>query len=508
MIANNSTNQLITGKLQAYTAFDKVAKTITFSGFVGTVNDIISITDKTNGRVIFDSVKQNSGVVQGTLVGQVLTLNATSGTDTNTISFANSDLLEILVNVPTSASGASSANQLLANTLSTATNVALADILTELKDDSQITESIWFDKLTPTLFYVRESKVNQDSGNITVSFKNVDGTSSTPTIANLVQAQSSKDIEIVTNKYTANTAGTGYAIGELIEENRLINTADNSIITLWFNKTQNTTIATAPTFANLSQSESIVTTGKTQYIKSTGNSTLTNIAAGATFNGAIIDVLAYPSIIVSSLSDQPLTISVKQYIDSNGSQIVSTSTFTRLAGVGLNTPIKLNGNYAKVDVTNTGSVTSSVFVVDTYLGSMEVLPTELTNEGNLKIGSNVEVIGAGRAGKYSLYRNTALLASVQTIKATKGNIYGLNIINPNNSIVYVKFYDISTVTLGTTTPVETIAVPPLGVYNVEPIDCVFSYFQTDSIKVVAVTGLADSSITAPAVGVLFEAKYV
>jgi hypothetical protein len=253
-----------------------------------------------------------------------------------------------------------------------------------------------------------------------------------------------------------------------------------------------------------------ITQGKTEYVKSTGNSTTTQLPATATFPGVIVDVLAYPAVIVSAVSDQPYTVKVFQYIDLAGTQLVGTSTFTRLANQPFNNPVKLNGNYAKVTVQNTGGATTTLLAVDTYLGSMETLPSELTNLGNLKtaIVEDQTIVGASNFGQYSVYRNEALLATPQTIKATVGNIYGINIINPNTTPIYIKFFDAATVTLGTTTPIETIAVGASSGFTVEPKNVPWSYFQTNSIKIVATTGRLTADIIAPTIGVLTEIKYL
>jgi hypothetical protein len=295
------------------------------------------------------------------------------------------------------------------DTKATTTNTTLNDILLELRDDKNFSETIWYDKNT-TVFFVRRLELNMDTGVYTLAWQNPDGTTASPTIANLVQASNVKDIEIVTNKYTANTAGTGYAVSDLIEENRLINTADNTVTTIWYNKTQNTTIATAPTFTHLSQVDNVVVIGKTQYIKSIGNSSIAQLASGATFTGTVQDVLAYPELILSIRSDQPITIQVLQYIDQAGTQLVGTSSFSRLANQTFNQPIKLNGNYARVTVQNTGAGATTNLIIDTYLGSMQVIPSELTNLGNYKSsieeGATLSLTGTPLTAVGNLIGNT------------------------------------------------------------------------------------------------------
>jgi hypothetical protein len=690
---NKPINTLSTTQ-QSYTAFNKTAKTITLDNFLGGVTDIVKITDKNNGTVIWDKFATGS---QGTLLGQVLTLTY----NTSTAQFANTDTLEIFIdpkyatekkqddlnaiqaqmsgnignitdikavnddsdvslisltkknneNVSGVKSAVNNANtklqsidDKLANTATTPLNVTvtnpstgggteydlgtpsignekataifgietsngnrrgiyfdgidllvkdkqmgnngnaitqptggfgvlgwlsgiykrvseilivdqtkiagtniavntgvkdagtqritlatddqvnttLTNILAEMRDDRQIAETVWYDKLTPTLFYVRRATVDEDTGTVTISFQNVDGTTATPTTANLVQANAQSDIETVNYQYKVITAGTGYAIGDNIQELQMVNPVGTVQATVWFNRTQNTVLATAPTFAHLTESTLaatsalqttgntslasidtnqgakadteattntgsfslislvkrllnttlafgqktmagslpvtiasdqtplIITQGKTEYVKSIGNSSTTQLPSTATFPGAIVDVLAYPSIIVSSLADQPTTINIFQYIDLAGTQLVGTSTFTRLANQPFNSPVKLNGNYAKVAVQNTGLATTTTFVVDTYLGSMEILPTELTSLGNLKVAI-MEGAGAGGGAGTQLFRASAV-----------GTGYAVNDLLEFNGTAWRNIMNPAAITTLATPPAVNTVYPVIG----------------------------------------------
>lgn len=78
---------LIGADLGSY-SFEKTAKTITFSGFKPTLEEILLITDVTNGTIIYQFNDPTKG---GTLSGQVLTLTY----DTTGVSFNNTDNLQI-----------------------------------------------------------------------------------------------------------------------------------------------------------------------------------------------------------------------------------------------------------------------------------------------------------------------------------------------------------------------------------------------------------------------------
>ena len=78
---------LIGSDLGSYT-FDKVAKTITFSGFTASLERVLMVTDATNNTIIYQF---NDATKGGTLTNNVLTLTY----NTNTVSFNNTDKLQI-----------------------------------------------------------------------------------------------------------------------------------------------------------------------------------------------------------------------------------------------------------------------------------------------------------------------------------------------------------------------------------------------------------------------------
>jgi hypothetical protein len=107
---------------------------------------------------------------------------------------------------------------------------------------------------------------------------------------------------------------------------------------------------------------------------------------------------------------------------------------------------------------------------------------------------------------YTLYKNTALSNTAITVKSSAGNVYGIRIINPNASAVYVKFYNSASVTVGTTAPIETIQVKASDSKEFMPSAFPINYFS-NSIKMVCTANLADSDATAPGTGVFVEIKY-
>jgi hypothetical protein len=89
---------------------------------------------------------------------------------------------------------------------------ALTNILAELRDDRQMAETVWYDRTNPAQFYIRRLTVDEDTGLPTISFTNIDGTTATPTIANLVQSSGSV-VPIAPSRRTISTNGTGVVSG-------------------------------------------------------------------------------------------------------------------------------------------------------------------------------------------------------------------------------------------------------------------------------------------------------
>jgi len=78
---------LIGRDLGGYT-FDKVSKTITFSGFKCSLDGLLMVTDVTNNTIIYQF---NDPAKGGSLVNNTLTLDY----DTNVVAFSNNDNLQI-----------------------------------------------------------------------------------------------------------------------------------------------------------------------------------------------------------------------------------------------------------------------------------------------------------------------------------------------------------------------------------------------------------------------------
>jgi len=112
----------------------------------------------------------------------------------------------------------------------------------------------------------------------------------------------------------------------------------------------------------------------------------------------------------------------------------------------------------------------------------------------------IQVVGQA-AGGASLFRSIDLDETEEEVKASAGTVYGVWFSNMATSTRFLKFYNATaaSVTVGTTTPVLTLALPGNAS---DDISGVFSIPQGiafgTAITVAATTGIADNDTGAPA----------
>ena len=103
---------------------------------------------------------------------------------------------------------------------------------------------------------------------------------------------------------------------------------------------------------------------------STSNTSVAQLAAGATFPGVIETALDQPSISLLLASDQPITLTIQQFIDVGGTRAVPDIVLYTLANTGLSRSLPLNGNYVRVTAQNTGAATTTTFSLNTAYGNL------------------------------------------------------------------------------------------------------------------------------------------
>ena len=124
-----------------------------------------------------------------------------------------------------------------------------------------------------------------------------------------------------------------------------------------------------------------------------------------------------------------------------------------------------------------------------------------TNDGDISTANPLPVrVLPVAADGCSIFRSIDLDESEEEVKATAGTVYGVMFSNLATATRFLKFYNATAanVTVGTTTPVLTIALPG---NSSDDISGFFSIPQgiafSTAITVAATTGIADNDTGAP-----------
>lgn len=170
------------------------------------------------------------------------------------------------------------------NTLSGgATEVTALAILAELEKQSEFSESIWIDA-TGT-FFIRRVVYSENLETYTVEYTLADGTTYVPT-APIEPASSGTDREIVQTSYTVTTSGTGYSIGDIVQQINIFDVGTDTLqSTIWYNQTTDAIISPAPNIAHLQpegsvQSIAAATGTQADVAYTTGNGTIISLLKG------------------------------------------------------------------------------------------------------------------------------------------------------------------------------------------------------------------------------------
>jgi hypothetical protein len=106
------------------------------------------------------------------------------------------------------------------------------------------------------------------------------------------------------------------------------------------------------------------------YPLSTGNSSSAAIGAGLSFTGAIESAQDQPSISILMRSNQPITLTVRQFVDIAGTIQVPDIVFYVAANQGFARSLTINGNFLRVIATNTGTSATTNFELNVAYGTL------------------------------------------------------------------------------------------------------------------------------------------
>jgi hypothetical protein len=112
--------------------------------------------------------------------------------------------------------------------------------------------------------------------------------------------------------------------------------------------------------------------------------------------------------------------------------------------------------------------------------------------GDADVGASNRVPVAQEAS--SAFTSNALTNTATSVKASAGTVTGYHITNPDTAWVYIKVYDASNATVGTTTPLLDIGIPPETGAVVSGLEVACA----TAIEVAATANSGTSDTTAPA----------
>lgn len=119
----------------------------------------------------------------------------------------------------------------------------------------------------------------------------------------------------------------------------------------------------------------LTSVGPALFLSSTANSSTAQLAPGATFTGTIETVFSQPAIQINMVSDQPMIVTINQYIDAAGLKRSGAYAYSIPAGAGFDMCLPMAGNYFNVTVQNNGAATTTTFTLDVTYGTMQAVDT-------------------------------------------------------------------------------------------------------------------------------------
>jgi hypothetical protein len=178
------------------------------------------------------------------------------------------------------------------------------------------------------------------------------------------------------------------------------------------------------------------------------------------------------------------TFSTRIWVDDDRSSRLRADNFTSNAGSGGST-------FASDDISSVQFPRVKITV-----------GADGVNDGDVSLTNPMAVrIAPMAADGCTIFRSIDIDESEEEVKATAGCVYGVWFSNVATSTRFLKFYNATAanVTVGTTTPVLTLAMPGNATDDVSGVFSIPQGIKFDTaITVAATTGLADNDTGAPA----------
>jgi|SRR5687768_13949993 len=294
--------------------------------------------------------------------------------------------------------------------------------------------------------------------------------------------------------YSVTTGFTGASIGDILEKTIIIDVSSTG-----FNETKASPIAIYYTnlTTGLMLQDSEVSAANISYIQPSSS------AGSATAANQTLEIAALNSILGNQTNGTQHTIVDSSALPTGASTSANQTTAnTSLSTIATNTSAAL------------GTVSKAAAPVNTIVGGVVYSSASITLTDQQTIALQSDVNGKLLISTpFSTFPATVVLTQALTntafqIKSSSGRVVGWNFINPNATVVYIKFYNALAVnvTVGTTTPVKTLFIPATSTIFV-PNHVMVQHNFTTAISIAVVTGIADSDNTAPVTNCYGEVHY-
>jgi hypothetical protein len=276
-----------------------------------------------------------------------------------------------------------------------AKDTTLANILTELRDDTFVTSTLWEDRSAPTPAFYREERIkSQDDGTVStiytrLSDNNIVGFLPAGSIP--VAANADRQIEAYRYRVRAGMSGTGYSEGDLLTNTIIFNTSGSGSVvsSSWYNLTTSTAI-TSPDPAKIEDLTETVLQSIRDRLPSGG---IFPASQSGTWN--IGSITSLPNVVLGAGSNTIGAISNTTFAATQ-SGTWNIGSITTLPNVVLGTGSSTIGAISNTTFAATQSGTWNI-------GSITTLPNVVLGAGSNTIGSiSNTTFAATQSGAWSV----------------------------------------------------------------------------------------------------------
>lgn len=346
---------------------------------------------------------------------------------------------------------------------------SVQQLIAAIKESNVFESTVWFDPTTsPVTYYVRREILDQQTGQIAVTWTDMSGQAATPNLANLTSVSNAAQISTESVNYRASSAGTGYAIDDhLIHVYGL--DADTSppqlAYSFWFNATTGVVLSSAPSAGSYQ-------TSANQSVSVTSSALPTNAAQETGGN-------------LQAISDRLGDTAAAEYAGTGAGTInaILKSVRTKIYGVLNIRALSSSTDSVTVQGGNSTAVkTDGSAVTQPVSAAALPLPNGAATEtGNL--ASIAQASGAGSDGAFSGTGNTTIVGALKGIYARLAGTLSIRALSSGTDSV-------TTVPSGTQAVSATSLPLPTGAAS-----------ETGNLQIVAqAQGSSASGVTQPAGG--------